>query len=129
MDSLRPPWLSKKGIIAGHDRLIADHGGLQGIRDENALESALERPRNRHAYEEDTDTFDLAAEYGFGIACNHPFSDGNKRTALLAMKWFIEDSGFRIYASDNNQLAMILDVAGGRMDKDKLAAWLRLNSK
>ena len=125
----QPLWIRKEDVIARHDVLVEDYGGLKGVRDGSALESALERPRNRHFYDAEADIFDLAAEYGFGIVRNHPFADGNKRTALLLMKWFIEGNGYVITASDDSQIEMVLDVAPGRMNKDELASWLRRNSR
>ena len=128
MDFSDLEWVRKESVIDGHDRLIADYGGAEGVRDMGALESALERPLQRQHYDPEADLFDLAAEYAFGIARNHPFVDGNKRTAFFAMKGFIEGNGSRIAASEDDQLAMILDVASGVVDNDGLAAWLRQNA-
>ena len=128
MDFSNLQWIKKEEAINAHDRMLDDHGGAEGIRDGGALESALERPLHRHQHDPEADLFDLAAEYGFGIACNHSFVDGNKRTALLVMKWFIEENGSKIAASDDDQLTMVANVANGRAGKDELAAWLRRNA-
>ena len=122
------PWIKEDSLIKYHEKIIAETGGIQGIRDMGALESALSRPKNKYLFEGDSvDICDVAAEYEFGIARNHAFADGNKRTAILAMKWFLEDSGFALIASEDDQFNIILDVAKGTKDVKHLAAWMRLN--
>jgi death-on-curing protein len=103
---------------------IEEHGGSYGIRDRNMLESALARPQNKYAYAE-CDLFDLAAAYGFGLAKNHPFVDGNKRTAAITCFVFLELNGFSRAIPEAEVAAMFEDLAAGEVDEDGLAAWLR----
>src|SRR5512143_431583 len=91
-----PVWIERLVIDAIHFDQLREHGGLSGIRDENALESTLARARNRWHYEPDTDLAALAAEYGWALATSHPFRDGNNRVAFLTMAVFIELNGYRL---------------------------------
>lgn len=116
-------WLEAEEIRAIHLELIAEYGGLPGVRDENLLESALARPRNLAAYEEPS-LAQLAAAYGFGIARNHPFSDGNKRTALAATGVFFDINGFDLTATQEDAVTVILRLAAGDLTQDQLAAWV-----
>lgn len=126
MDNL--PWVQEDSLIRWHDKIIEKTGGLRGIRDKGALDSALNRPKNTYAFGGDSiDICDLAAEYGFGIACNHAFADGNKRTAIFAMKWFLEDCGFMLIASEDEQFNIMIDIANNSKNVKHLAAWVRLN--
>jgi death-on-curing protein len=104
---------------------IREHGGLPGIRNENMLESALARPRNKWAYGDVCDLAELAASYGFALISNHPYLDGNKRIGLLAIATFLGINGREFDASDEEVLTTILAVASGVMSEDKLAAWTR----
>lgn len=108
-----------------HYDQLQQHGGLYGIKDENALESALARPRNKWAYEPQSDLCALAAAYGFGLATNHGYSDGNKRIAFLAMYTFLGINGWEIVAAEPAVVQLMLDVAAHRCDEEALAAWLR----
>ena len=119
-----PRWLSKQLVLAVHDRQLAEHGGAAGVRDEGLLESALARPVNLHAYG-GGDASALAAAYAFGIARNHPFIDGNKRTAFVACELFLAANGFELGAADEECLAMMLGLAAGEIGEDEFAAWLR----
>lgn len=92
----RPAWLDQRALVLLHAESLAEHGGLWGVRDEAALESALARPRNVYAYERSSDLARLAAAYGFGIVRGHPFSDGNKRAGFLAIGLFLELNGFEL---------------------------------
>lgn len=121
-----PVWLSKDLILAIHDRQLAEHGGGRGVRDEGLLESALARPQNLFAYGE-SDAAALAAAYAFGIARNHPFIDGNKRTAFVACELFLVANGFELVASDEECLAMMLSLAASESGEQEVAAWLRDN--
>lgn len=103
---------------------MAKHGGLPGLKDENALESALARPLNKHADGED-DIFALAAAYLYGLAKNHPFSDGNKRIAYLAAFTFLLINGYLIEASQAEIIEFVLSVAAGEIDEDGAARFLR----
>lgn len=107
---------------------LREHGGLPGLRDENALESALARPANKWAYGDEPSVFELAAAYGFAIARNHPFSDGNKRTAFMAMYVFLGVNGWEIVAGEPEAVAIVLDLAGGKMNEAALTRWLEQNS-
>ena len=112
-------------VEAVHFDSIRSHGGLPGLRDENALESALARPRQRFAYEPQSDLATLAAAYGFGIARNHPFNDGNKRVAFVVMGVFLGLNGFEIEAPESEVVTMMLDLAAGESSEKQLAEWLR----
>jgi death-on-curing protein len=113
-------------IIAIHDEQLAIHGGASGLRDDGMLESALDRPRNRWAYEK-AELAELAATYAFGIARNHPFVDGNKRTALLALYTFLGVNGFEFVVSEAEAAAMILALAAGEVNEEGLIRWIRDN--
>lgn len=120
-----PRWLALVHILAVHSDQIQAHGGSLGLRDRGLLESALERPRNRFHYEPTSDLPSLAASYGFGLAKNHPFIDGNKRVAFQAMYLFLGLDGLRIDASEEEVVATILSLASGDLDEPGLAVWLR----
>jgi len=120
-----PTWVGRLVVDAIHIEQIREHGGLPGIRDENALESALARPRNRWRYEPTTDLASLAAAYGWGLATSHPFRDGNKRIAFLTMAVFIELNGQRFEASEEEVVQLMLAVAGGKCREQELAMWVR----
>ena len=108
---------------AVHEEQLAEHGGASGTRDEGLFESALARPNNLAAYGT-PDAADLAAAYGFGIARNHPFIDGNKRTAFVAVELFLELNGFELLALDAECVLTMLAVASGQMDEATFARWL-----
>ena len=111
-------------VLAIHERQLRRFGGPPGIRDLGALESALGRPRNRWAYEQG-DLASLAAAYAFGIARNHPFVDGNKRTALLALVTFLGLNGIDFLADEAEAAVMIRDLAAGLVNEEGLARWIR----
>ena len=117
-------WLTKDAVFAMHVRQLAEHGGGSGVRDVGLLESALERPVNKAAYGQ-PDVFELAAAYAFGIARNHPFIDGNKRTALVASRTFLLINGYQVNAEKADLLKTFLALAAGELGEDDLAAWLR----
>lgn len=121
-----PAWLPKDLILAVHNRQIAEHGGAPGVRDEGLLESALARAQNLFAYGE-SDAAALAGAYAFGIARNHPFIDGNKRTAFVACELFLAANGNDLAMSDEECLAMMLCLAAGDIDDTASSAWLREN--
>lgn len=108
-----------------HYDQLQQHGGLFGIKDENALESALARPRHKWAYEPESDLSALAAAYGYGLANNHAYNDGNKRIAFVAMYTFLGVNGWEIIAPEPQVVQLMLDVASGGCDEERLAAWLR----
>ena len=121
-----PFWLTRQIIIAMHDEQLTIHGGTSGLRDEGKLESALDRPKNRWAYEQ-ADLPELAAAYAFGIARNHPFVDGNKRTSLLALYTFLGVNGFDFIVPEAEAAAIILALAAGEVDEEGLTRWIRDN--
>lgn len=114
-------------MLAVHDEQLAEHGGLPGVRAPNLLASALARPRNLYEYGE-PDLADLAASYAFGIARNHPFADGNKRTALVVAELFLELNGHELTAGDPECVATFLALAAGELTEAELATWIRDNS-
>ncbi|HQZ82089.1 MAG TPA: type II toxin-antitoxin system death-on-curing family toxin [Pyrinomonadaceae bacterium] len=117
-------WLRLDAVLAMHDRQIAEHGGESGVRDLGLLESALARPKNIKKYESNADAARLAASVAFGIAKNHPFIDGNKRIALVAMRTFLILNGFELRAEPAEKYIAILSLAEGRLSENKLAQWL-----
>ncbi|MFH1765971.1 MAG: type II toxin-antitoxin system death-on-curing family toxin [Gemmatimonadota bacterium] len=112
-------------VLAVHADQIKEHGGSPGLRDRGLLDSALNRPRNRFAYESGSDLCDLASSYGFRIAKNHPFVDGNKRVAFQAIYLFLGLNGLRVDAEEEEVVALILALASGELDEPDLASWLR----
>jgi len=122
-------WLRQDAVRAMHKRQIAEHGGDAGVRDLGLLESALARPRNIEVYEPQADIARLAAAYGFGIARNHPFVDGNKRIALVAMRTFLALNRYRLDATHADKYTAILSLAEGSLTKTELAEWLRQRIK
>ena len=118
-----PRWLPKDLMLHVHNRQLAEHGGGAGVRDEGLLESALARPQNQFTYGE-TDVAALAGAYAFGIAKNHPFIDGNKRTAFVACELFLAANGYDLVASDEECLAMMLGLAASEIGEADFAAWL-----
>ena len=121
-----PVWVTTDLILAIHERQLREFGGPAGVRDIGALESALGQPRNRWAYE-NGDWAQLAAAYGFGLARNHPFVDGNKRTALLAIVTFLGLNDIELVASEAEAVVMIRGVAAGEIDEEALARWIGAN--
>lgn len=117
-------WLSRQLILAIHDEQLAEHGGALGVRDEGLLESALARPLNRASYGE-PDMAELAAPYAIAIARNHPFIDGNKRTAYVALETFLALNGCAFPAGDAEATVVTLAMAAGDMPDDEFTAWVR----
>lgn len=118
-------WINSNSVYTMHNRQIAEHGGTEGIRDEGLLLSALARPENLHAYGEDADLAALAASYAFGIAKNHPFLDGNKRTALVVSVTFLNVNGFDFDAPEEETYLAFLQLAEGSLSENELATWFR----
>jgi death-on-curing protein len=117
-------WLNAAVLRAVHDEQLAEHGGAAGVRDEGLFESALARPLNRAAYGE-PDVADLAAAYAHGLARNHPFVDGNKRTAFVALELFLDCNRYALAAEDADCVLTMLAVADGTLGEDELADWIR----
>lgn len=123
-------WIDKHQTLAIHDEQLAEHGGSGGIRDEGLLESALARPLNLVAYSESAPSLvQLAASYGFGIARNHPFVDGNKRTALVVTLTFLLVNGLAVTAPKEDRYFIFYDLAAGKLSEDGLAQWLEANTQ
>ena len=119
-----PRWVDRLVVEAVHLDLIREHGGMPGLRDEHALESALARPRQRHSYEPASTLPELAASYAYGLARNHPFHDGNKRIAFVTMAVFLGLNGFGIEAPETEVVAAMVALAAGEIDEAGLAAWV-----
>ena len=121
-------WVEKDVVLAIHDEQLAEHGGMKGLRDESLLLSALARPQNLAAYGT-PDIADLAASYAVGVARNHAFLDGNKRTALVvAAGVFLPLHGYKLTASDGETVRVMLSVADGSMAEQDLASWFRTHT-
>jgi death-on-curing protein len=120
-----PRWVSRIVADAVHLDQLREHGGLPGIRDENALESALARARHKWEYDQDADLADLAAAYGFGISSSHPYRDGNKRIAFLTMGVFLGLNGRSIETTEADVVTIILALADNKLSEKKLAQWIR----
>ncbi len=117
-------WVAVEVALAAHAEQLAEHGGPGGVRDAGLLESAMARPRNLAEYGE-PDAAALAAAYAWGIARNHPFTDGNKRTALVIAETFLQLNGHTLTASDAETVVAILALASGELGEDELADWFR----
>ncbi len=121
-------WLDPALIRAVHEEQLAEHGGGIGLRDANLLGSALGRPEQL-AFYGTPDVADLAAAYGYGISRNHPFVDGNKRTAFVATELFLALNGFDLLANDVECVMTMLDVAAGEIEEAAFAQWIRQHVK
>ena len=117
-------WVALDVAVTAHAEQLADHGGGEGVRDERHLESGMAGPRNLAAYGE-PDVAALAAAYAFGIARNHPFIDGNKRTAAVVSETFLILNGYRLIASDAELVVAFLALAAGELSEDETADWFR----
>ena len=117
-------WLTRQAVEIMHEEQLREHGGLGGLKDDNALEAALARPLNKAAYGA-PDIFELAAAYLYGIVRNHPFSVGNKRTGFLAAFTFLLLNGFMVEASQVDIIAFVLAVAAGEIDEEGATRFLR----
>jgi death-on-curing protein len=123
-----PRWLTEEQILAIHERLLSEHGGLAGVRDQGLLESALDRPRNLFAYK-DASIYDIAGAYAHGIVKNHPFLDGNKRTAFIAAYVFLAMQGRQLIASEEKAVTAMLALAAGEMTQQAFSKWLEQESE
>jgi death on curing protein len=117
-------WVTQAVAIAAHAEQIAEHGGGEGVRDINLLESAMMRPQNLISYGQ-PDAAELAAAYAFGIARNHPFVDGNKRTAAVVSETFLAINGYEMNVTDAELVVVFLALAAGELPEDELALWFR----
>lgn len=123
-----PRWLRRVVVESLHVDQIREHGGSFGFLDEDGLEAALARPRNRWHYDEESDLEALAASYAHGIVTRHPFQDGNKRTAFVAAAVFLELNGHRLRAPEDDVIDVFLKLASGETSEAELAAWFRANT-
>jgi len=117
-------WIGSSLVYAIHDRQVAEHGGLDGVRDQGAVESALARSQNLAAYTE-PDASALAAAYAYGLARNHGFADGNKRTAWVIARVFLADNGYRLVFDPADAVRTVESLAAGALSEDQLASWFR----
>lgn len=122
--TIEPEWISEEDAIAIHQRQLAEHGGGTGVRDMGLLQSALARPRNAYHYNQTISLSKLAACYGFGIAKNHAFVDGNKRTAYVVTRTFLVLNGFDIEATKEEKYLTFYALAEGSLSEEQLADWL-----
>ena len=120
-------WILDELLQAVHDEQLAEHGGLPGIRDLGAVQSALARPRNLASHDNCDDIAQLAAAYAYGIARNHGFADGNKRTALVTADLFLMLNGYELTSLPTENVLTILAVADGSMSEEEFVAWVRSN--
>ena len=123
-----PVWLRFDVVSAIHNRQLAEHGGPPGVRDEGLLESALAVPQNRWRYEQ-SGIAELAACYAFHLANNHPFIDGNKRTAYVCMRLFLTLNGMDLTADPQDKIRVMMDLSAGRLGFEELAAWVATMSE
>ena len=120
-----PTWVRLDAVLAIHRRQLSEHGGLDGIRDQEMLESALGRPTNKYSYESPKPSLaQLAAAYAFGIAKNHPFIDGNKRTAFVVCELFLRLNKQGLEASAEGKYIIFLSLADGTLSEEALAQWI-----
>jgi len=122
-----PVWLDRRGLLLLHLESLSEHGGSSGMRDEGLLDSALARPRNQFNYNPNADLAQLAAAYGFGLAKNHAFVDGNKRIAFIATALFLRLNGLRLATERLDEIQTMLNLASGLITEEQFAAWIRTN--
>ena len=122
-----PIWLNRQDCLAIHEMMLAQHGGLSGVRDDGLLESALAKPQNLFAYNKPT-LAELAASYAAGIILNHPFVDGNKRTGFMLAATFLEINGMEFTATEESVIEMTLALASGKVKHAAYGKWLSENS-
>lgn len=123
-----PAWLLKTVVLTTHDKTLREQGGRPRIRDKGLLDNALARPENLAAYKSTATFFDLAAAYGFGIARNHPFVDGNRRVAFYASVGFLRINGVAMLANNEDAAETDLKLTAGLLSESELARWLQANS-
>jgi len=124
-----PVWVEKEALLLLHAKGLARFGGAEGIRDEGLLDSALARPRNAFHYDGQREIVALAASYAFGLAKNHPFVDGNKRAAFMAVGVFLAVNGYALDADIVGAIQAVIGLAAGEIDESQFAVWLKHNVK
>lgn len=122
-----PAWVEKDALLLLHAKSLARFGGLEGMRDDGLLDSAMARPRNAFHYEGQRDMAALAAAYAFGLARNHPFADGNKRMAFIAIGLFLGSNGWELKAEPIEAIRAVLALSSGKIGEKEFAAWLKLH--
>jgi death-on-curing protein len=122
-----PVWLEKEALLLLHDKSLARFGGLEGVRDEGLLDSALTRPQNAFHHDGLRDIAGFAASYAFGLAKNHPFADGNKRAAFMAVGLFLGANGWELDVGPAEAIRAVLALASGEIGEGEFATWLRLH--
>ncbi|MDE3177974.1 MAG: type II toxin-antitoxin system death-on-curing family toxin [Pseudomonadota bacterium] len=127
MTGAEPVWIELRDVLTLHDRLLAFHGGAQGVRDEGLLQSALARAKQRAAHDDSADLIDMATAYTAGIIKNHPFADGNKRTGFVTGILFLELNGFRFTATESAAAEAVVALAAGALDEAGYSQFLRGN--
>ncbi|HWY05407.1 MAG TPA: type II toxin-antitoxin system death-on-curing family toxin [Candidatus Acidoferrales bacterium] len=125
----QPHWINRRALLHLHSASLATFGGSPGIRDEALLDSALAPPQNRFLYAPESDLSELAAAYGFGIAKNHPFIDGNKRAAFHSVGLFLAINGSELVADQVDAIQTMLSLAASELSEEEFAAWGRKNTK
>ncbi|MHB1136615.1 MAG: type II toxin-antitoxin system death-on-curing family toxin [Coriobacteriia bacterium] len=128
MSRHEPRWVTRVVVDAIQTDMLLTHGGMPGLRNENLLESALARPRQMLAYTPEADLAALAAAYGYGLARNHAYNDGNKRVAFVVMAVFLGLNGREFTASEADVVTTIVALASGKLDEETLADWIRLHT-
>jgi death on curing protein len=124
-----PTWLDRKSAILLQAESLAQHGGSYGVRDAGLLDSALARPLNKWNYNPGADLAELASAYGFGLARNHPFVDGNKRIAFIATALFLRLNGYRLSSDPLDEIKTMLGLAAGELSEADFAVWIRNHTK
>ena len=125
----RPKWIDPHVLLLLHAETLSEHGGLFGLRDENAFHAALSRPQNIFSYKSNPGIPELAAAYGFGIARSHPFTDGNKRVAFLSIGLFLSFNGYELNVGETEAVKVIVNLAAGKMKEQELTEWIRTNMR
>src|SRR5690242_3760744 len=125
----QPRWISRRALLYLHSASLATFGGSTGIRDEGLLESAFARPQNRFLYMPESDLSELAASYGFGIAKNHPFVDGNKRAAFHSVGLFLSINRYELVADQLDAIQTMMSLAAGELSEGDFAVWIRNHTK
>jgi death-on-curing protein len=120
-----PRWISPTSLLRLYGESIAEHGGLQGVRDAGGLDAALHRAQHVFTYRKSADLAALAAAYGYGIVRNHPFHDGNKRAGFLAIGLFLDINGYQLEGDPAEAIAVIMALAAGELKEAQLAGWIR----
>ncbi|MBD1927698.1 type II toxin-antitoxin system death-on-curing family toxin [Trichocoleus sp. FACHB-90] len=126
---MEPRWVPEAAVSAIHEELIAEHGGRSGLRDAGLLSASLARPRHLFSYSENATLFDLAAAYGYALAKNHSFVDGNKRVALAVIDVFLRLNGYKLVAPEPEAVVIMINLVDGLEDQESLAAWIAENSQ